>query len=344
MIMDFETHLAPLRSLEAFEDFGIKGSQKLDAKRHDSQPQKEIKLALDARKPKRILLQAPEGLKMQIQEIAKVIGARGIETVIWIEPCFGACDIPDHAAKTFGCDLIVHIGHAPMGVKSDVPVAYIEYSIEADFVTILEKNAAIISKYDALGLVTTVQYFGELAKVKAFLEKSGNKVFIGKSKSLKYAGQVLGCDAGAAQSVEKDVDAFLFLGSGKFHALGILKKTQKPVLIADIESGAIINISSERDLFEKKRVLLNIKFRDAKKIGILLSSKKGQSGGKNAFELKKKIEGLGKTADIVAADYISPEKILGMKFDILVNMACPRIEDDLVFREPVINADEIDFK
>ncbi len=324
--------------------------------------EREIESAIQSHNSKRVLLQAPEGLKARMQEIAKLIGERGIEVILWTEPCFGACDIPDSAAKTFGCDLIIHIGHAPMGVKSEVPVAYIEYFIAADFAKILEnhlanvqsfstqtnvrmveKNAVSLSKYKSFGLITTVQYIGEIEKAKAFLEKQGKKVFFGKSKSLKYAGQVLGCNADAAQLVEKDVDAFIFLGSGRFHALGVLKKTKKPVLIADIESGALTNITAERDLIEKKRILLNIKFREAKNVGVLVSSKKGQYAGKSPFDIKKKIEKLGKKADIIAADFLSPEKILGMKFDILVNMACPRIEDDLVFREPVINADEIEF-
>jgi len=304
----------------------------------------ELNAALEKHKPKRVLLQAPEGLKTRLQEMAKSIEARGIETIIWTEPCFGACDIPDSAAKTFGCDLIVHIGHAQMGVKSEVPVAYIEYSMSADFAKILETNFGALSKYQSIGLVTTVQYIGEIKKAKEFLEKSGKKVFIGKSKSLKYAGQVLGCNAEAATTVEKDAEAFVFLGSGRFHALGVLKKTSKPVFIADLESGALSDITPEKRLFEKKRILLNLKFKDAKAVGILLSTKKGQSAVKNIFELKNKIEALGKKADMIAADFLSPEKILGMKFDILVNCACPRIEDDLVFREPVINADEIDFK
>lgn len=299
--------------------------------------------ALQKNKPGRVLIQAPEGLKTQMQAIAKSINARNIETVIWVEPCFGACDIPDHAAKTFGCDLIVHIGHAPMGVKGEVPVAYIEYSMSADFVKILEKNISELSKYKSIGLVTTVQHIGEIKKAKEFLEKKGKTVLVGKSKFLKYSGQVLGCNAEAAASVEKDAEAFVFLGSGRFHALGVLKKTSKPVFIADIESGALSDITHEKILFEKKRILLNLKFKDAKLVGILLSTKKGQGAVKNVFELKNKIENLGKKADLIAADFLSPEKILGMKFDILVNCACPRIEDDLVFREPVINADEIEF-
>ncbi len=307
-----------------------------------SEASSEIESALKKHNLKRVLLQGPEGLKTKIQEIAKGIESKGIETIIWTEPCFGACDIPDSAAKTFGCDLIIHIGHAPMGVKSEVPVAYIEYQVSADFNKILEKNTGILSKYKSIGLVTTVQHIEEIEKIKEFLEKQDKKVFVGKSKSLKYPGQVLGCNAEAAQSIEKDADAFVFLGSGRFHALGVLKKTEKPVFIADIESCALTEISSERNLIEKKKIILNAKFKDAKKVGILVSSKKGQLAGKNPFELKRKIEQLGKTADIVAADYISPEKILGMKFDILVNMACPRIEDDLVFKEPIINADEIE--
>ncbi|VVB59718.1 2-(3-amino-3-carboxypropyl)histidine synthase [uncultured archaeon] len=302
----------------------------------------ELNAALEKHNPKRVLLQAPEGLKTKMQEIAKGIEARKIEAIIWAEPCFGACDIPDSAAKTFGCDLIIHIGHAPMGVKSEVPVAYIEYRMSADFGKILLENSAALSKYKSIGVVTTVQHIDEIENAKKFLEKNGKKVLVGKSKSLKYPGQVLGCNAEAAESTEKNADAFIFLGSGRFHALGVLKKTEKPVFIADIESGALTEISSERNLIEKKKIILNAKFKDAKKVGILVSSKKGQLAGKNPFEIKKKIERLGKSADLIAADYLSPEKILGMTFDILVNMACPRIEDDLVFKEPVINADEIE--
>ncbi len=304
--------------------------------------EKELFAVLEKHVPRRVLIQAPEGLKTMMQEIAKPIQRRGIETIIWMEPCFGACDIPDSAAKAFGCDLIIHIGHAPADVKSEVPVAYIEYPLSADFGKILEKNFGALSKYKSIGIVASVQYVREIGKAKAFLESRGKNVFVGKSGFLKHPGQVLGCDAGAAESVEKDVDAFVFLGSGRFHALGVLKKTSKPVIIADTESGALTDITSEKTLLEKKRAILNSKFREAKTAGILVSSKKGQFAGKDLFALKKKIEALGKSADIIAADCISPEKILGMKFDILVNTACPRIEDDLVFKEPIINAEEIE--
>ncbi len=288
-----------------------------------------------------MLLQAPEGLKTKIEEIAEAIEKKGVQAVIWAEPCFGACDIPDSAAKLLGCDLIIHLGHAPMGIKSEVPVVYVEYHTPKDFAGIIKKNITLLEKFKDIGIATTVQHMQDIGAAKDFLEKSGFNVLIGKSKALKYPGQVLGCDAEAAKSIEDKVDAFLFLGSGRFHALGILKKVNKPVFVADFEKNEVYNLTLEKELLEKKRILKKAKLDSAKSVGLLVSVKPGQLPKKDIFALKKKLESREKIVKIVAMDYISPEKILGMKFDVLVNCACPRIEDDLVFRETVISLDEI---
>ena len=47
------------------------------------------------RKPKSVLLQLPEGLKVHAVEIAEAIQNEGIRTVVSAEPCYGACDLPD---------------------------------------------------------------------------------------------------------------------------------------------------------------------------------------------------------------------------------------------------------
>ena len=44
-------------------------------------------------------------------------------------------------------------------------------------------------------------------------------------------GQVLGCNFSAIKNL--DADAFLYVGSGNFHALGIKLFTDKPVIVAD---------------------------------------------------------------------------------------------------------------
>ena len=42
-------------------------------------------------------------------------------------------------------------------------------------------------------------------------------------------------------------------------------------------------------------------------------------------------------------DFIEKEKIKGLDVDILVNTACPRIEEDNIFDAPIINAENIIF-
>lgn len=303
--------------------------------------EKEIASALKGRAASRILIQAPEGLKTQVLGIAKIAEKKGFEAIVWAEPCFGACDIPDYAAKALGCDLILHIGHAPMGVKSEVPVVYAEYPYDKNLKAIVEKNIRALNGFEKIGLLATVQHVGEINRVKEALEKAGKKTVIGRAKSLKYAGQILGCNADAAKAVEKDADAFLVLASGEFHASGVVKMVSKPVFVCDFEKEKITDISDKRALLEKRKIMLISKFNDAKTACILVSSKKGQMPKKGIFGIKKKIESLGKSVSIVAMDYISEEKLLGMSFDILVNCACPRIEDDLVFNAPVISANSL---
>lgn len=300
----------------------------------------EISAALKKHSPKRVLLQAPEGLKTEVREMAETIEKRGAQVVIWADPCFGACDIPCSAAEALGCDLIVHVGHAPMGVKSEIPTEYIEYRTPQDFAKIIGNNIGIFAGLKTIGIATTLQHVQDIAAAKECLEKNGIQVLTGKSAALKYAGQVLGCDAGAAKSIEDKVDAFLFLGSGRFHAIGVLKKVSKPVFACDFEINGICNMANEKELIEKRKALRAANFDATKNIGILVSTKKGQMPKKDIFALKKKLEARGKDVKIVAMDYISPEKILGMNFGALINCACPRIEDDVVFRETVVGIDE----
>ncbi len=304
-------------------------------------PDKEyeiLKKEILKRKPKKIILQAPEGMKTSVQDIADKICKLGPKCIIWADPCFGACDIPENPAKMLGADLIAHIGHAQFMKPGEIPIIFLECRSNADFDQLIESNLPAIP-YKKIGLVATIQYLGAIPKIKNLLEKKGKEVFIAKSKSMKYKGQVLGCNAGAAEAIEDKVDCFITLASGKFHALGVAKKVQKPVFLANLDTGKIESTDKEKRLFEKKRILKLEKLKDAKNIGILVSTKKGQLSSTDNIE--KKLEQENKKVWILAMDYISPEKILGMNFDILINTACPRIEEDLVFNVPVIDKNAI---
>jgi len=63
-------------------------------------------------KAKKVLLQFPEGMKPYSTVICEEIEARaGCECFIWLDSCFGGCDIPLEVDK-IGVDLIVQFGHS----------------------------------------------------------------------------------------------------------------------------------------------------------------------------------------------------------------------------------------
>jgi len=300
----------------------------------------KIKEAIKVHKAKTVAIQIPEGLKTKALEIYDAVEALGVKAVIVADPCFGACDIPDFQMKELGCDMIIHFAHSQYVMKTEIPVVYIEYRSEKDPTGILEKNMSKLSGVGKVGLVTTVQYIDYLDSIKDVFEKNGVKAYVGMPKIATYPGQVLGCDQSAAKNVEDDVDAFLYIGSGLFHPLGIARATDKPVFCLDVEKKGIYSIEDEKRKYDIKIALRQHKFDEAKTVGILATTKKGQMA-KDVFAIKDKIEKAGKKVYIVSMDHISPEKILGMNLDVLVNTACPRIEEDLVFDEPVVNWDNV---
>src|SRR3972149_11415685 len=82
-------------------------------------------------KPKRVLVQLPEGIKQNAIEIAQTIEKLGIETVFSGETCWGGWSVGVDEAEKIGADLIIHFGHAPF-IKVKFPVLYIEVRDEID--------------------------------------------------------------------------------------------------------------------------------------------------------------------------------------------------------------------
>jgi len=87
-------------------------------------------------------------------------------------------------------------------------------------------NEAVSHIPNRIGLLTTVQFAFQIEDIKSQL--IGKKVIVPKGKQKHYA-QVLGCDVSASEAIKDKVDAFLYIGSGEFHPLGIALKTGKTV-------------------------------------------------------------------------------------------------------------------
>jgi len=207
-------------------------------------------------------------------------------------------------------------------------------------VPVLEKSSDKL-KGNKIGLISTLQFLDSLESAKEFLEKKGKTVKIGKGKI--YPGQILGCDVSSAKSIEDEIDSFLFIGSGKFHPLGLSLKTEKPVFVLDIEKNDIYELDKQEFLKQKYAAIALAK--DANKFGILVSVKPGQLNLELAKKIKKDLEDRGKKAYILIFNEIKPEKLEGLELDCYINTACVRIavENRTEFKKPILNTDEIEY-
>ena len=156
----------------------------------------------------------------------------------------------------------------------------------------LPVDAAIISAiplltgYNRIGLATTVQHVQTLDLVREILVRAGKTIEVGDARRLAYPGQVIGCDFSNVKSVASDVDAFLFIGGGKFHALGVALATSKPTIIADPYGGISYSIQEEIVKILKQRYACIEEAEHAKVYGILVSLKPGQQHLDEALKIK----------------------------------------------------------
>jgi len=288
----------------------------------------ELIARLHESKKKRFVLQLPEGLKTKAVEIISALENEGFEVIYAADPSYGACDLALNEARTAKADALVHIGHSKfyIDIQSDIPVIYFPWKIGINF----EGMDVSSIKEQTIGIVTSIQHRDVMEDAKKFLESNKKKAILG--------GQILGCWDLSARNIEKDVDAFLFIGSGHFHPLAL--KTEKPVYVMNIELGLIEKLDTA--IFEKKRWAAIYNAKSAVTFGILVSTKEGQNEllGR-ANEIKRKIEDNQKKAVILIMDEITDEKLAGIRVDAFINTACPRLAD-MHFSKPMINAGDLD--
>ena len=300
----------------------------------DAKRVSEITGLLKRKRAKRIMVQVPGGLKMSVQGLSDALEKNGFEVLVSIEPCFGACDLRDREAKALDCDALLHIGHADMGVEAVLPVIYYDYFMDHDFVPLLRDFTNHI-KYKNICLVTTVQFLGAIKAAKKFMESRGF--------SVRDGGKIMGCDSLQAKKYEKVVDCYLFIGSGRFHPLGLQERVGKPVLFLDIENRRLENLIGEKNKSEIRRRLRIEKARSMKNFGILVSTKPGQSKIKLALKIRSGLKAAGKNAYVLVGDCFTAEKLLGMRIDVLVNTSCPRIRDDYEqFNKVILNPEDVE--
>ena len=299
---------------------------------------REVMRFIKRYKVKRVAIQLPAGLRPHLSEIKPTFEEAGVEALILADSCYGACDIADVKAKQLGCNALVHYGHADMGLRTSLPTLYVEARMAADSLEAVEKALPELN-FKRLGVVATIQHIGFLPKITKFLSSHGVKPIVGKPGArAKYPGQILGCDWGSARSVSDKVDGFLYIGTGRFHPLGVSLATGMDVTIANPVAGGMERLSSKPEDFLKRRRAMVSRAASCERFGILVSTKPGQARFELAARLVDDFRRAGLTAHTLVMDEILPEKLDDFKLEAFVCAACPRIPMDDVqrFSQPIL--------
>ncbi|HHY00766.1 MAG TPA: diphthamide biosynthesis enzyme Dph2 [Methanothermobacter sp.] len=302
----------------------------------------EIIDKIQSMKAKVVGLQFPEGLKIHATELAREIEEQ-TDSLVLISgnPCYGACDLSDKQMEGLA-DLLIHFGHTPLPIDEKIPVLYVEAHYQLESMQILKKALKYLNGKEKIGLVTTTQHLHLLEDAARILEESGKKVLM-KEGTGTLKGQVLGCNFSSVQDLR--VDAFLYLGSGNFHPLGIKLSTKKTVIIADPYLNQVRNIDEFADKILRIRFARITRASEAEKFGILISSKEGQSRWELAKNLKKMITKSGLAAYLIILDEITPQNLMPFTdLDAFVVTACPRIaiDDSKMYEKPLLTPQELE--
>jgi 2-(3-amino-3-carboxypropyl)histidine synthase len=294
-------------------------------------------------RPKRIVLQVPAGLVRNAHDLAAQLReSTGVPVDLATRPCFGACDFPsrDEAPRA---DLAIVLGHAPIpNVALSRSTFFVEMREPAGDV---ERLASVIAEARLprrLGLVASVQHLDLVEPLTDALTRRGFGVSVGTGdRRLAYPAQALGCNYTGAEAVASGVDAFLFLGTGQFHPIGLAFAVDRPVHALDPLRGEL-EPPIDRGLLVRRRQLVVAGVREARRWGILVSTFAGQNRSPTALALQERARARGRDAEILLFDRLDGRDLVGRAFDAYVNTACPRIalDDGANYPKPILTPPE----
>lgn len=203
--------------------------------------------------------------------------------------------------------------------KLFIPASNLE-PISQHFNELLSK----LESFERVGLTSTVQFKHRVKEVKELL----------KAHEVIITPTVLGCNV---QPLE--VDCSVIIATGTFHAVKLGLVTGKPVFI--LNPGGVNQLNDEliRD-FERKQSIRVAKVINSRIIGVLVSTKSGQSHEQLSKRVVKELRDDNKEAYLFVADELSPAQLNDFPVDAWINTACPRlVEDD--FDKPIANWSEV---
>lgn len=287
---------------------------------------------------RRVGLQAPEGLKRFCPVLSKRIEElTGCQVIISGDPCFGACDVD--MSLSSDVDLMLHLGHSELG-EGPENVIFLEARMDVNLTEVV-KRASKTLRSKRVGVTTTIQHIHKISQAIQALREEGIEGVLGSAGGrIRHPGQVLGCSYRTTRSL--DVEEFLFIGTGKFHPLGIALATEKRVVTADPLTGEVSEIDTDPLL--RRRFAAICRAKEAKRFAILVSKKPGQKRMALAKSIKALGEARGLEMFIVYLDNIEPDRLVNLGVQAAVSTACPRValDDAAKYRIPMLTAPEFE--
>ena len=224
-----------------------------------------------------------------------------------------------------------------------MPTVYVEAKAKVSVKEAIQKAIPFLESWSKIGLVTTIQHVHQLDEARNLLLKAGKTVAVGNADQVQYAGQVIGCDFSNARSVSEKVEAYLFVGGGRFHAIGAALATGKPTIIADPHEKRAYPVQDEVRRVIKQRWGSISEAKEAESFGVLISLKSGQMRLGHAIKIKEKLEQRGLEATLFALREVTLNALMQFPgVDAFINTACPRLslDDAPNFRKPLLSSDE----
>jgi len=153
------------------------------------------------------------------------------------------------------------------------------------------------------------------------------------------AGQVLGCKTEAVDRITDQVASFLYVGSGRFHPIGVAISTGKPVFCFDPSTETMSQIGpSEIESQKNRQRGAVMKFLNSSRVGVLVSTKPGQNKIDQALAFKRACK--DKEVTIFAFDTLDRSYLDNFTFiESWVNTSCPRLPE--TFGASIVNLKDI---
>ncbi len=314
----------------------------------------EVREFIEGNKPRRLLIQLPNGLKFLALNVISFIKSisSSIEVYLSSDPSYGACALALDDAMIVGADALIHFGHIeyPLATKPTIPVLYIpayylgglpEKSMERllNEIQLLKSSAGVV-------IAASAQYVKLVKELKKTLEDLGCEVITPGSGS--HQGLVTGCNYSSIPVGSNYT--YIVISSGYFHATGLCLHLgmRAKVFLIDVTRDELIDMSREcRKILAKRLYLVSQLINSPiKRVALIIGQAPGQYRPALVKAIEDKLNERGIDVIKVVARYISLNELIaldqGVKADAYVITSCPRLPiDDLAsFHKPVITPGE----